>query len=141
MLSILETEIVTKLVIAAILGMLVGLERELQDKPAGMRTHVLVCIGATLAAIISTSIRGDLVDPSRIASSVVLGIGFLGAGIIFKEADKVKGLTTAAELWVLAAIGLAVGIGSYFTAIAATIIVLLILVPGKVMERKIKKKR
>ena len=141
MLSIVEIEIVTKLVIAAILGMLVGLERELHHKPAGMRTHVLVCIGATLFAIISTSIKGDLVDTSRIASSVVLGIGFLGAGIIFKEADKIKGLTTAAELWVLAAIGLAVGIGFYFTAIATTTIVLLILVPGKIMEKNIKKRR
>jgi len=141
MLSIVEIEIIAKLAIAAILGMLVGLERELHHKPAGMRTHVLVCIGATLFAIISTSIKGDLVDTSRIASSVVLGIGFLGAGIIFKEADRVKGLTTAAELWVLAAIGLAVGIGFYFTAIATTTIVLLILVPGKIMEKNIKKRR
>lgn len=94
--AILEIEIIAKLVLAAVLGMLIGLEREVHHKPAGLRTHVLVCIGATLFAIISTSIKGNLVDASRIASGVVIGIGFLGAGMIFKEADRVRGLTTAA---------------------------------------------
>jgi putative Mg2+ transporter-C (MgtC) family protein len=138
--AIIEIEIVARLVLAAVLGMLIGFERELHHKPAGMRTHVMVCIGATLFTIVSTSIKGDLVDASRIASGVVIGIGFLGAGTIFKSASKVIGLTTAAELWVLAAIGLAIGIGLYTTAIVTTIIVLLILFPGKMMEAKLKKR-
>ena len=140
-----EIGIVIKLIIAAILGTLIGLEREVHQKPAGLRTHVLVCIGATLFAIVSFSTTGPTIDQSRIAAGVVLGIGFLGAGVIFQTTDKIRGLTTATELWVLAAVGLAVGIGMYFAAIATTIIILFILVPGKFLEKRaqkvLKKKR
>jgi putative Mg2+ transporter-C (MgtC) family protein len=141
MISPFEIEIISKLLMAAVLGMFIGLEREVHHKPAGMRTHVLVCVGATLFTIVSISIKGDLVDASRIAAGVVLGVGFLGAGTIFRESDRIKGLTTAAELWVLAAIGLAVGIGFYSVALITTLIILLTLVPGKLMEKKIEKKK
>jgi putative Mg2+ transporter-C (MgtC) family protein len=139
MVSPFEIEIIGKLLMAAVLGTVIGLEREMHRKPAGMRTHALVCIGATLFTIMSTSMRGEFVDTSRIAASVVLGIGFLGAGTIFMASDRVKGLTTAAELWVLAAIGLAIGAGLYSVALVTTFIVLAVLAPGKLMEKKLEK--
>lgn len=129
-----ETEMVIKLIVSAVLGGLVGFEREIHRKPAGLRTHSLVCIGATLFTIMSVNIVGA--DPSRIAAGIVMGIGFLGAGMIFKSEDRVRGLTTAAELWVLAAIGLAVGLGFYFAALITTLIIIFILIPLKYMERE-----
>lgn len=131
-----ETEMVIKLIVSAVLGGLVGFEREIHRKPAGLRTHSLVCIGATLFTIMSVNIVGA--DPSRIAAGIVMGIGFLGAGMIFKSEDRVRGLTTAAELWVLAAIGLAVGLGFYFAALITTLIIIFILIPLKYMEREAK---
>ncbi len=130
----LETEIIIKLVVSAILGGLVGFEREVQRKPAGMRTHSLVCIGSTLFTIISVNLIGA--EPSRIAAGIVTGIGFIGGGMIFKSEDRVRGLTTAAELWVLAAIGVAVGIGFYFASLVATLIVIFILIPMKYIEKE-----
>ena len=132
-----ETEILIKIVVSAVLGGLVGFEREIHRKPAGMRTHSLVCMGATLFTIMSINVIGG--EPSRIAAGIVMGIGFLGAGMIFKSEDKVRGLTTAAELWVLAAIGLAVGIGFYFAALVTTLIVIFILIPLKYVEREARK--
>ncbi|MCK4335250.1 MAG: MgtC/SapB family protein [Candidatus Aenigmarchaeota archaeon] len=129
-----ETEMVIKLIVSAVLGGLVGFEREIHRKPAGLRTHSLVCIGATLFTIMSVNIVGA--DPSRIAAGIVMGIGFLGAGMIFKSEDRVRGLTTAAELWVLAAIGLAIGLGFYFAALITTLIIIFILIPLKYMERE-----
>jgi putative Mg2+ transporter-C (MgtC) family protein len=131
-----ETEIVIKLVVSAVLGGLVGFEREIHRKPAGMRTHSLVCMGSTLFTIMSVSLIGG--EPSRIAAGIVTGIGFLGAGMIFKSEDKVRGLTTAAELWVLAAIGLSVGLGYYFAALVTTLIVIFILIPLKYLEKEAK---
>ncbi|MBI2580146.1 MAG: MgtC/SapB family protein [Candidatus Aenigmarchaeota archaeon] len=135
--SPLEIEIAAKIIIAAVVGMLIGLEREIRRKPAGMRTHALVCIGATLFTILSFSFTGGSVDTSRIAAGIVTGIGFLGAGVIFRAEDKVKGITTAAELWVLAAIGVAIGVGMYFAAAVSTIVVLVMLWPAKILERKV----
>ncbi|MEE9323017.1 MAG: MgtC/SapB family protein [Candidatus Aenigmarchaeota archaeon] len=132
-----ETEMVIKLVLSAILGGLVGFEREVHRKPAGMRTHSLVCIGAALFTIMSVNIIGA--EPSRVAAGIVTGIGFLGAGMIFKAEDRVRGLTTAAELWVLAAIGLAIGIGYYFAALITTVIVIFILIPLKYVEKEARK--
>ena len=141
--SALEIDITTKLIVAGILGMLVGLDREIRGKPAGLRTHILVCVGAALFTIVSLVIEGGL--DTRIASGIVTGIGFLGAGMIFHAENKVSGLTTAAELWVLGAIGIAVGFGLYFAAIAATILVVFVLKPGKILEKrmdeKLRKKR
>lgn len=132
----LETsEIATRLVVAALLGALVGIERERKQWTAGLRTHMMVCVGACLIMIVSafgfSYILGTAnvnLDPSRIAAQVVSGIGFIGAGtILFSKQGTVHGLTTASGLWTVAAIGLATGSGMYFAAIATTIIALIIL--------------
>src|SRR3989344_2552651 len=130
-----ESEIVIRLVVAAVLGALIGLERQLDNISAGFRTHMLICLGATLFTIMSFEFVGTT-DPSRIAAGLVTGIGFLGAGAIFKDEHIVKGLTTAADLWVAAAMGLAIGIGQFFAAIVATVIVVLILVLKKISGGK-----
>jgi len=135
-----EAVIVVKLLLAALLGMIIGFEREFHHKPAGMRTHILVIMGATLFTIVSFSFTGAT-DTSRIAAGIVTGIGFLGAGAIFHSENRIKGLTTAADLWVLAAIGIAIGIGLYFVAITATIIMFLLLTYGKQFEKKTIKKK
>ncbi len=131
-----ETEVVLRLGIAMILGALVGLEREMDRITAGFRTHMLICLGATLFTIVSLDFPGTS-DPSRIAAGLVTGIGFLGAGAIFKAEDRIKGLTTAADLWVLSAIGIAVGIGYYLAAAVATILVVMILVMKKFAAGKL----
>ena len=126
------TEMVRQLVIASILGFAIGLEREHRRKAAGMRTFALVCLGATLFTIISVDGFRALApesgyDPSRIAANIVSGIGFLGAGLIFLQGNKVQGLTTAAALWVTAAIGMAVGIGMYGIAVVVAVLTLCIM--------------
>lgn len=114
-----------QLVLAAIIGLILGVEREYVGKPAGMRTYSLVTLGATIFTIISkfgfANSGGDF-DPSRVAAQIVTGIGFLGAGVIIFRGVKVEGLTTAAGLWVSAAIGMAVGVGMYDVAIASAVI-------------------
>jgi len=119
--------IVLRLLLSLFLTGVVGWEREKYDKPAGFRTHILVGVGSTVIMIVSFTM-GVLYehiepDPGRIAAQVVSGIGFLGAGTIIREGFSVKGLTTAASLWAAAAIGLTVGLGMYFMAILATLIV------------------
>ena len=128
-----EKEMVIRLILAFVLSGLVGLEREVSGRAAGFRTHILVCVGSAL--IVMTSIflfqqcggAGGGVDPSRIPAQVVSGIGFLGAGTIIQIRDSVRGLTTAASLWVAAGIGLAVGSGFYLGAFATTVLVLIVL--------------
>ena len=127
-----DKEVVFKLFLATLFGGLIGLERELHGKVAGFRTHSLVCLGAALIMVVSIDMyaayRGvATVDPSRIAAQVVSGIGFLGAGAIIRFPTGITGLTTAASLWVVSAIGLACGAGFYKPAIAATVMVLLVL--------------
>ncbi len=117
----------SRLVMAFILGSLIGLERESKHGPAGLRTHILVCLGSALIMLVSLHLfdmyQGKAeVDPGRIASGVVTGIGFLGAGTIIRSSQKVRGLTTAASIWVSAAIGLAVGCGYLSAAIMTTLI-------------------
>ncbi|MBU0662866.1 MAG: MgtC/SapB family protein [Candidatus Diapherotrites archaeon] len=119
-----EIEMATRLVVAFILGAIVGYERETSDESAGLRTHILVCVGATLFTIISLSMDSD---PARIAAGIVTGVGFLGAGTIFKASDHVKGLTTAASIWAVSAIGLAIGMAYYTAAAVTTIIVFIVL--------------
>ena len=106
-------EIALRLGLAIIFGGAVGFERESQNLPAGFRTHILVCVGATLIMMVSaygfTGPLSEMVDPSRIAASVVTGIGFLGAGTILRQRGSIRGLTTAASIWAVSAIGLAVG--------------------------------
>ncbi|MBN1688864.1 MAG: MgtC/SapB family protein [Candidatus Omnitrophica bacterium] len=126
-------DISLRLLIAAILGGIIGFEREKHGKDAGFRTHALVCVGSCLMMIISWKIHllfraSGPVDPSRIAAQVVTGIGFLGAGAIIRFPKGVKGLTTAAGVWAAAGIGLACGLGEYFPAVVTTVITLIILV-------------
>jgi putative Mg2+ transporter-C (MgtC) family protein len=134
-------ELIIRLLIAAGLGSLVGAERERLIWAAGLRTHMLVCVGSCLFMVVSAygfaSVIGPgvVLDPSRVAAQVVSGIGFLGAGSILLRGDLVRGLTTAASLWTVAAIGLAVGGGLYVEAVAATAIILVILAGIKPLEK------
>lgn len=114
-----------RLIVALLLGGIIGLEREYRSKDAGFRTHFLVALGAALFTIISQYGFGDGVkDTSRVAAQVVSGIGFLGAGLIVFQKNVVRGLTTAAGLWVTAAIGMACGVGMYTTAVIVTVLIL-----------------
>lgn len=133
MISLIEN--IIKLILAVILGLLIGFEREKSHKPAGLRTHILVALGSTLITIVSISF---VADPARITAAIITGIGFLGAGTIIAAGRNVIGLTTAASLWVMAAIGIAVGVGDFVLAIISALIVLFVLVFGKVERKKIK---
>jgi putative Mg2+ transporter-C (MgtC) family protein len=143
-----DVEFVLRLAIAAVLGSLIGIDRERLQWAAGLRTHMLVCVGACLAMIVSAygfsdilSAQRIVLDPSRVAAQVVSGVGFLGAGSIILRNEVVKGLTTAASLWTVAAIGLAVGCGLYVPAVAGTVIVLIILAGLKPIEERFKPRR
>lgn len=136
-----EIEMLVRLLGAAFLGSLIGLERERLLWAAGIRTHMLVCVGSCLIMIVSqygfaSILTQDhvVLDPSRVAAQVVSGIGFLGAGAILARGEIVRGLTTAASIWTVAAIGLAVGGGLYLAAGASTIIILIILAGIKPLE-------
>ena len=119
-----DLETLFRLLLAIGLGALIGFERELKHRPAGFRTHMLVSLGSAIFAV--TSLTFDI-EPSRIAAAIVTGIGFLGAGAIIAHKGHVKGITSAATLWVVAGIGLAVGIGEYYISIISAIAVFLIL--------------
>ncbi len=140
-----DDQVILKLVVAVILGMVIGVERVFVHKEAGMKTHALVSLGAATFIIISEliavkyAITGGL-DPSRVASQVIVGIGFLGAGSIIFQGNRLSGLTTAGGLWVTASIGMAAGFGFYSLAIVTTILVLLILVVVNLFEIPIRKK-
>ena len=110
---------------AFVIGAVIGLEREFRSKPAGFRTMILICVGSCLYTILSK--ESNQVSPDRIASNIVTGIGFIGAGVIFKEGITVNGLTTAALIWVTAALGMAVGYHNYTLAISVSVIVVLTL--------------
>jgi putative Mg2+ transporter-C (MgtC) family protein len=138
-----QLELVGRLIIAAALGSVIGFERERLSWAAGLRTHMLVCVSAALIMIVSAfgfsdvlGKPGIVLDPSRVAAQVVSGIGFLGAGAILLRGEVIRGLTTAASLWSVAAIGLAAGGGLYTMAIAATIIIIIILAGIKPLERR-----
>lgn len=128
-------EMIGRLVLATGLGGLIGLEREAHNRPAGLRTHILVCLGSTLVMLVSMygpldfhgGEAGEAYDAGRIAAQVVSGIGFLGAGTILREGNTVRGLTTAASLWMVAGIGLAVGSGMYIPAVATTVLTMITL--------------
>ena len=125
-----DLSIVVRLVLAAILGALIGLEREVHSHPAGMRTHLLVSVGSAAFTILSIeAFDGPGADPARIAAQIVSGIGFLGAGAILKEGANIRGLTTAASLWAVAAVGMAAGAGAWAVAVTGVILVILSLWP------------
>ena len=118
-----QWEMVIRLVIAAFLGAVIGYERARAKKPAGIRTHLMVCMGAALFTVISIWGFAGNADPSRIAAGVVVGVGFLGAGTILRQERGVAGLTTAATIWAVAAVGVAIGTGLYIVgAVAAGIV-------------------
>ncbi len=128
-----EGQIVIRILVGAVLGALVGLERERHDQPAGLRTHMILVIGATLAMVLSVNVGylyarpGTPSDPARLAAQVISGIGFLGAGAILRYGLSVKGLTTATSLWTMAIVGMAVGAGYYLISIVSTALMLIVL--------------
>src|ERR1041384_5419464 len=117
-----DPSIALKLVLAAVLGGIIGIEREFRDKPAGLRTNILICVGSTLFMSISTA-YGD----TRIAAQIITGIGFLGAGAVLHSHGFVLGLTTAATIWVVAGVGMALGAGMYGTAVEVTVLAIVTL--------------
>lgn len=141
-----QAELIFRLLLALVLGGLVGFERENLHRPAGFRTHILVCVGAALVMITSEFLFNKYsgltnADPARLGAQVISGIGFLGAGTIMKEGVTVKGLTTAASLWAVSCVGIAVGIGFYVAAIAATVIIYITLISLKRMQITITEKK
>lgn len=138
-----EYEMLFRLLLALVLGGVIGFEREQANHAAGFRTNILVCIGACLLMLLSIYGFSDFVteinvrvDPARLAAAVITGVGFLGAGTILFTGKKISGLTTAASLWVVAAIGLAVGAGFYFASTAVTVMVILTLWLFNKLERR-----
>jgi putative Mg2+ transporter-C (MgtC) family protein len=139
-------DMLIKLSLAVLLGGVVGYEREHRSSPAGLRTHILVCIGAAIVQITAFDFylnhKGEFnTDPMRLGAQVISGIGFLGAGTIIKEGANIRGLTTAASLWAVACIGLTIGTGLYIEAVAATIFIYASLEGLKRIEKKISKKK
>ncbi|HEX4628042.1 MAG TPA: MgtC/SapB family protein [Gemmatimonadales bacterium] len=127
MIELLRLELVLQLSLATLFGGAIGLERELGGKPAGLRTNILICIGAVLYTKLSVAMAVANADPTRIAAQIVTGVGFIGAGTILHARGAVVGLTSAATIWVVAAIGVALGAAFYWEAAAATLLVLLVL--------------
>jgi putative Mg2+ transporter-C (MgtC) family protein len=138
-LSVFIFDIIIPCVLAMIFGGLIGIQRERHERPAGFRTHTLVCLGATVFTLVSylgfVSFTG--LDASRIAAGVVTGIGFIGAGVIFRQGPLVKGVTTAASIWIVAAIGVSLGVKLYYLAVIAAILGFLILSILKSFESRI----
>jgi putative Mg2+ transporter-C (MgtC) family protein len=127
-----------RLLVAAVLGALVGLEREIHEHPAGMRTHLLVSLGSAGFTVLSiAAFPAPGADPGRIAAQIVSGIGFLGAGAILKEGATIRGLTTAASLWAVAAIGMAAGAGAWILAVTLTGIAIISLWPLRLVTERI----
>ena len=142
----LQVDLAVRMLLAAILGAAIGLEREIHEHPAGMRTHLLVALGSAIFTELSIfgfgpssgGTGGAPVDPTRIAAQIVSGIGFLGAGAILKYGTSIRGLTTAASLWATAAVGMAVGAGSWIVAVVGTAIVVFSLWPLNVVIARLR---
>ncbi|HSH35981.1 MgtC/SapB family protein, partial [Schnuerera sp.] len=138
-------EVVLRIILSAIIGGLIGIEREVNNRPAGLRTHILVSVGSTLVMLVSINGFNNPItglpagDPARLAAQVVSGVGFLGAGTIMRTKGDIKGLTTAASLWVCAGIGLAIGNGYYLGAVVTASVVLITLMSLGKFEKKILK--
>ena len=143
--EVLRIELFGKLVLAIVLGGAIGLERELKGKPAGLRTNILICLGAALLTDVSMTMvmqNGTRVgDPARLAAQIVSGVGFLGAGTIMQGSGMVTGLTSAATIWVVAAIGIAIGAGNYVAAAGAGALVTIVLAWLGRIEHKLKRVR
>ena len=142
MVATLRLDLLLKLALSVVLGGAIGMERELSGKPAGLRTNILICLGSALLMDLSMNVGvlegGPRIgDPGRIAAQIVTGIGFLGAGTILQARGAVLGLTTAATIWVVAAIGMIVGAGQYLEAAGSTVLVMFVLVVLQRVERRI----
>jgi putative Mg2+ transporter-C (MgtC) family protein len=134
--AILQLDLLGYLLLAVVLGGTIGLEREIRGKAAGLRTNILICVGAALFTRLSIEIAGGNGDPARIAAQIVTGVGFIGAGTILHSRGQVSGLTSAATIWLVAAIGVAVGAGALLEATGTTLVVFLVLaVLGWLEER------
>jgi len=133
-------EILAKLVLSGSLGGIIGLEREQSNKPAGLRTNVLLAMGTTAFTMLSFMVPGAGFDPSRIAAQIISGIGFIGAGVIIRTKASVHGVTTAATIWTVTAIGMAVGFEKYSIAVSLTFLAYFVLTILKVADRKIRKR-
>lgn len=137
-----EVQIILRVLVGAVLGAAVGFERERQDQPAGLRTHIILVIGATLAMVLSVNLGylfarpGTPADPARLAAQVISGIGFLGAGAILRYGFNVKGLTTATSLWTMAIVGMTVGAGYYWIAVGTTAVMIVVLTVLNVIEKR-----
>jgi putative Mg2+ transporter-C (MgtC) family protein len=136
-----EIDALIRVLVATLLGAMLGLEREVTAKPAGLRTHMLVAEGSALFMVGSILLTEQyesgpfaVIDPTRIGSTIVTGVGFLGAGMILRSGDRVQGLTTAAGIWLTAAVGMAVGLGRPATALLVTVLALVILSPMQRLE-------
>jgi putative Mg2+ transporter-C (MgtC) family protein len=141
-------ETILRLLLATLLGAAVGVDREFQDKPAGVRTHALVALGAALATLVSVLLAqsNGTIDPnaaSRVLQGILAGVGFVGAGVILHRDDtnKVHGLTTAASIWIVATIGIAAGVGLWRLGVAATVIVLILLLAERPVARLFKARK
>ncbi len=137
------SELAIRLLMSLVIGIIIGLEREIQHKTAGLRTRVLISLGATVFSIASVEFAAVFgkADPSRVAAGIVTGIGFLGAGTIIQTRGSVHGLTTAATIWVLASLGLAVGLGSYILGIGGAVLAIVVLNPFQAIEHAVKGKK
>ncbi|HSL97032.1 MAG TPA: MgtC/SapB family protein [Candidatus Deferrimicrobiaceae bacterium] len=138
----LQVDLATRLIVASLLGLAVGFEREIHGHPAGLRTHMLVALGSGLFTVLSAEGFGEgtpstPIDPTRIAAQIVSGIGFLGAGAILKDGIVIRGLTTAASLWAIAAVGMAAGAGEYLIATVAAAVILVSLWPINILSERL----
>ncbi len=139
-------EIITRMLLGAILGGIIGFEREVHGRAAGFRTQLIVCLAAVLIMIVSENyyfyihtVDASLrIDPARISAGALIGIGFLGAGVIIKSGFEIRGLTTAASIWIVSAIGLAIGGGLYFEGVLTAVITIIALWVLRIVEKKIK---
>ncbi|MDY6872744.1 MAG: MgtC/SapB family protein, partial [Chloroflexota bacterium] len=137
-----EVQIILRILLGALLGAVIGFERERDNQPAGLRTHMILVVGATLAMVLSINLGylyarpGTPADPARLAAQVISGIGFLGAGAILRYGYNVKGLTTATSLWTMAIVGMAVGAGYYLIGVVTTAIMLVVLGLLNIIENR-----
>lgn len=141
-----DHEVIIRLLLGAVIGGIIGFERELHGRAAGFRTQLIVCLAAVLIMVVSENYYFSIhkldptlrIDPARISAGAVIGIGFLGAGVIIKSGYAIRGLTTAASIWIVSAIGLAIGAGLYLEGIITSVITIIALIVLRVIEKKIK---